>query len=143
MDGGGHLVPGLGDPGGVRAAQGELGASADAAGVAAHADPGTGASAGEREANTMTPHLATLFAQAKKPMYSTVDGVNLVDMDAKLARVRLEDLLATHGEALVEALDDAQQVIHSFACTPSAPNQLCETMRELLDALERKAGGVT
>jgi hypothetical protein len=82
-----------------------------------------------------------LFAQAKKPMYSTVDGVNLVDMDAKLARVRLEDLLATHGEALVTALEKARNDLHSEYCLEVAHYIGCQSITELLASLEREAGG--
>jgi hypothetical protein len=85
----------------------------------------------------MSPNLHSLFAQATKPMYSTVDGVNLVDMDVKLARVRLEDLLATHGEALIKALEEAHELLYP----QYYHSALEQRISALLAALEREAGG--
>ena len=96
---------------------------------------------------TVRLNLAALFAQATKEMYRTVDGMNLVDMDVSIARLRLDALLATHGEALITALEyyaDKERwgVTHTGnvhdirVCLPNTG-----LAKELLATMEREAGG--
>jgi hypothetical protein len=105
----------------------------------------------------MTPNLQALFARSANPLYSTVDGVNLVDRDTKLARIRLEDLLATHGEVLVKALEEFVDGFEAKAASAASideepqndpcfymPECLAKPYRDvklLLATLEHDAGG--
>ena len=68
--------------------------------------------------------------------YSAVVHANIV-----AARQRRDALLATHGEALIDALIISREWIDSELCG-RGHSTVCTQLTDLLDALEREAGGV-
>jgi hypothetical protein len=82
----------------------------------------------------MTPNLTKLFERVRslEPLYQVVDGVTRSSMDKHIAGQQLAVLFATHGQALIEALDT---VLYRF------DSEAFHRAEQLLATLERDAGG--
>lgn len=85
-------------------------------------------------------NLQWLHDDAKKNLYSTRDGENLVHLEVLGARTRLGDLYLEHGEELLEFLEGA---LKSFEATQEIAiyptDHWAPRAKRLLAQLEREA----